>query len=132
RGIVTPMAAKGYVGASIYLLNVSSSKEQLAGSIKECGINVLIIDDEFAGRMPTELLDDIPVIIGFDTASEGTGTETYEVIEHNYPLIKDIVTHPERDINVKLPMFIRHGMIFLMSSGTTETAKGSLRNERVC
>src|SRR5690625_492147 len=54
RGIVTPMAAKGYAGASIYLLNVSSSKEQLAGSIKECGINALVIDDEFAGRMPTE------------------------------------------------------------------------------
>ncbi|WP_313548824.1 AMP-binding protein [Corynebacterium sp.] len=131
RGIVTPMAAKGYAGASIYLLNVSSSKEQLAGSIKECGINVLIIDDEFADRMPTEVLGDTPVIIGFDTASEGTGTEPYEVAEHNYPLMKDIVAHPERLKDVKLPMFPRHGMIVLMSSGTTGIPKGIMRNEPV-
>ena len=131
RGIVTPMAAKGYAGASIYLLNVSSSKEQLAGSIKECGINVLIIDDEFADRMPTEILGDTPVIIGFDTASEGTGTEPYEVAEHNYPLMKDIVAHPERLKDVKLPMFPRHGMIVLMSSGTTGIPKGIMRNEPV-
>jgi fatty-acyl-CoA synthase len=131
RGIVTPMAAKGYAGASIYLLNVSSSKEQLAGSIKECGINVLIIDDEFADRMPTEILGDTPVIIGFDTASEGTGTEPYEVAEHNYPLMKDIVAHPERVKDVKLPMFPRHGMIVLMSSGTTGIPKGIMRNEPV-
>src|SRR5699024_6497969 len=104
---------------------------QLAGSIKECGINVLIIDDEFAGRMPTELLDDIPVIIGFDTASEGTGTETYEVIEHNYPLIKDIVTHPERGKNVKLPMSPRHGAIALIASGATGIPKRIMRNEPV-
>ncbi|MGO2877138.1 MAG: AMP-binding protein [Corynebacterium casei] len=131
RGIVTPMAAKGYAGASIYLLNVSSSKEQLAGSIKECGINVLIIDDEFADRMPTDILSDTPVIIGFDTASEGTGTEPYEVAEHNYPLMKDIVAHPERLKDVKLPMFPRHGMIVLMSSGTTGIPKGIMRNEPV-
>ena len=131
RGIVTPMAAKGYAGASIYLLNVSSSKEQLAGSIKECGINVLIIDDEFAGRMPTEILDDIPVIIGFDTATQGTGNEPYEVIEHSYPLMKDIVAHPERLRDVKLPLFPRHGMIVLMSSGTTGIPKGIMRNEPV-
>ncbi|MDN6341329.1 AMP-binding protein [Corynebacterium casei] len=131
RGIVTPTAAKGYAGASIYLLNVSSSKEQLAGSIKECGINVLIIDDEFADRMPTDILSDTPVIIGFDTASEGTGTEPYEVAEHNYPLMKDIVAHPERLKDVKLPMFPRHGMIVLMSSGTTGIPKGIMRNEPV-
>lgn len=131
RGIVTPMAAKGYAGASIYLLNVSSSKEQLAGSIEECGINVLIIDDEFAERMPTDILGDIPLLIGFDTASEGTGTEPYEVIEHNYPLMKDIVAHPERVQDIKLPMFPRHGMIVLMSSGTTGIPKGIMRNEPV-
>lgn len=113
------------------MLNVSSSKEQLAGSIKECGINVLIIDDEFADRMPTDILSDTPVIIGFDTASEGTGTEPYEVAEHNYPLMKDIVAHPERLKDVKLPMFPRHGMIVLMSSGTTGIPKGIMRNEPV-
>ena len=131
RGIVTPMAAKGYAGASIYLLNVSSSKEQLAGSIEECGINVLIIDDEFADRMPTDILDDVPVIIGFDTATEGTGAEPYEVADHNYPLMKDIVAHPEYLKDVKLPMFPRHGMIVLMSSGTTGIPKGIMRNEPV-
>lgn len=131
RGIVTPMAAKGYAGASIYLLNVSSSKEQLAGSIEECGINVLIIDDEFADRMPTDILADVPVIIGFDTASEGTGTEPYEVVEHDYPLMKDIVAHPELVADIKLPAFPRHGMIVLMSSGTTGIPKGIMRNEPV-
>ena len=46
RGIITPLAAKGYAGAHIFLLNVGSSPEQLAGCIEENRINVLVIDDE--------------------------------------------------------------------------------------
>ena len=47
RNIVIPMVAKGYVGCSIYLLNVHSSPKQLADTIKENHINALVIDDEF-------------------------------------------------------------------------------------
>ena len=51
RGIIIPLGAKGYAGAGIYLLNVGSSPEQLAGCIEENGINVHVIDDEFIDRV---------------------------------------------------------------------------------
>src|SRR5699024_1917205 len=59
------------------------------------------------------------------------GNEPYEVIEHNYPLMKDIVAHPELLRDIKLPLFPHHGMIVLMSSGTTGIPKGIMRNEPV-
>lgn len=34
RGIIYPLAAKGYAGATIYLLNIGSSKEQLTACLK--------------------------------------------------------------------------------------------------
>ena len=52
RGIILPLAAKGYAGADIFLLNIGSSPEQLAGIFAENDINVLFIDDEFADRLP--------------------------------------------------------------------------------
>ncbi|MDY5841032.1 MAG: AMP-binding protein, partial [Corynebacterium camporealensis] len=59
RGIIEPLGAKGYTGGSVYMLNIGSSPEQLAGCIKETGINVLVIDDEFLPRLNEEFYDSL-------------------------------------------------------------------------
>ncbi|MBK4151837.1 AMP-binding protein [Corynebacterium macginleyi] len=112
RGIIIPLGAKGYVGAGIYLLNVGSSPEQLAGCIEENGINVLVIDDEFIDRVHPDL--DIPIIIGHDTGAS------------DLPKLDKIVKNP---LDVALPAFPKHGPIVLMSSGTTGIPKGIVRPE---
>ena len=38
RGIIYPMAAKGFAGATIYLQNIGSSKEQLTNCLKRDGV----------------------------------------------------------------------------------------------
>lgn len=116
RGILLPMAAKGYAGATMYLLNVGSSAEQLLGSIEENDINVLVVDDEFADRVP----DRPGTLVIIAHASR----------RHDEHLTLDgIVRHPERVDAVRLPAFPAHGDIVLMSSGTTGIPKGVIRPE---
>lgn len=116
RGILLPMAAKGYAGATMYLLNVGSSAEQLLGSIEENDINVLVVDDEFADRIPQR--PGTLVIIGH-------ATRTHD----DYLMLDRIVRHPEAVESVRLPAFPEHGDIVLMSSGTTGIPKGVVRPE---
>lgn len=120
RGIVYPLAAKGYVGAGIYLLNVGSSPEQLTGCIEENEINVLVIDDEFIDRLDPEVVAStgLHVIIGHQSA------------EHSdYETLDRIVSHPSETSEVNLPTFPKHGPIVLMSSGTSGIPKGVVRPE---
>ena len=113
RGILLPMAAKGYAGATIFLLNVGSSPEQLAGVIEENDINVLVIDDEFIDRAP----EGPHTII----AHQSRPTERLT--------LTDVVSRPEKLAGVRLPVFPKHGAIVLMSSGTTGIPKGVVRPE---
>lgn len=122
RGIVTPLGAKGYVGASIFLLNVGSSPEQLAGCIAENRINVLVIDDEFAPHLPQPAIAGLTVVIGYDS---GEATAKYP----GYETLESIVRHPEVFAGHTLPVFPKHGNIVLMSSGTTGIPKGIMRPE---
>ncbi len=115
RGILYPMAAKGYAGATVYLLNIGSSKEQLTACIKRDGIKVLVIDEEFLPRLDTDAID-IPIIVAH--------RDTTDKLE--YPDLDGIIkTH----IPNKLPLYPKHGPIVVMSSGTTGIPKGVIRNE---
>ncbi|WP_018297910.1 AMP-binding protein [Corynebacterium lubricantis] len=115
RGILLPMTAKGYAGSTLYLLNVGSSPEQILGCIEENNINVLLVDDEFADRIPT----DYPgLTVGYAHTSQP---------HTDYPSVKEIVHAP--DNGYKLPVWPKHGNIVLMSSGTTGIPKGILRPE---
>jgi len=120
RGILYPMAAKGYAGAAIFLLNVGSSPEQLTGCIEENDINVLVIDDEFLDRLNPEVVErtGVHVIVGHQSR------------EHDdLHTLRDIVDAPSRTAEISLPVFPDHGPIVLMSSGTSGIPKGVMRPE---
>ncbi|AKK10224.1 AMP-binding protein [Corynebacterium uterequi] len=118
RGILLPMAAKGYAGAEMYLLNVGSSPEQVLGCLQENNINVLFVDDEFADRLP-ENYPGLTVVIAHADNPIPADTESMD----------QIVRHPERYADISLPLMPRHGKIVLMSSGTSGVPKGVVRPE---
>ncbi|OFS38009.1 AMP-binding protein [Corynebacterium sp. HMSC069E04] len=133
RGIITPLAAKGYAGAHIFLLNVGSSPEQLAGCIEENRINALVIDDEFIDRLaPTDgpsptnnasPIDGLHVVIGHESGAE-IPAELAQAAS-----LRKIVENPRDVEKQKLPTWPKHGHIVLMSSGTTGIPKGIMRPE---
>ena len=124
RGIITPLAAKGYAGAHIFLLNVGSSPEQLAGCIEENRINVLVIDDEFIDRLDSSsTIAGLHVVIGHESGKD-IPTELAQAAT-----LRKIVENPRDVEKHKLPTWPKHGHIVLMSSGTTGIPKGIMRPE---
>ncbi|WP_257160449.1 AMP-binding protein [Corynebacterium cystitidis] len=119
RGILLPMTAKGYAGAHLYLLNVGSSPEQIAGIIEENNINVLIVDDEFSHVIPQDHPELTVAYAHVDTRNDAS--------RYNYPCLAEIIGRG--DNGMKLPAWPKHGNIVLMSSGTTGIPKGILRPE---
>ena len=116
RGIILPLAAKGYTGGTIFLLNIGSSPEQLAGIIAENNIDILFIDDEFADRIP-EGIEHVTRV--WAHTSRDHGDELTQA---------GIIARGTRGLP-KLPLFPKHGDMVLMSSGTSGIPKGILRPE---
>lgn len=119
RGIILPLAAKGYAGATIFLLNIGSSPEQLLGCIEENRINVLVIDDEFIDRLPAdvETHHGCRIIVGHSSGKA-----------HDFLSLSDIARTSSAGERT-LPRAPKHGDIVLMSSGTTGIPKGIIRPE---
>ena len=88
RGFFIPLAAKGYLGYTVFLLNVGASKNQLADIVKEHKLDVAIfVDSEFDDRFPEDLSDFGCTLIHAD-AAEGYRTD------FDYPTMEDVLDLP--------------------------------------
>ncbi|MEJ5918830.1 MULTISPECIES: AMP-binding protein [unclassified Corynebacterium] len=122
RGIIMPMAVKGFLGAEIMLMNIGSSAQQVDGIIEQNDVEYLFIDDEFMDRVP-ENRPDLQVVI--TTVSD---PETRAKAPEGYLFMEDLIAEGMNS-TAELEFKPEQGRIIIMSSGTTGIPKGVLRNE---
>ncbi|MDN6354222.1 MAG: AMP-binding protein [Corynebacterium sp.] len=121
RGFFIPLAAKGYLGYTVFLLNVGASKNQLADIVKEHKLDVIFVDSEFDDRFPEDLSDFGCTLIHAD-AAEGYRTD------FDYPTMEEFWTSPGPH-NDAFPSRPKQGGVVLMSSGTSGTPKAVSHTE---
>lgn len=122
RGIILPMAIKGFIGSEIMLMNIGSGPTQIRGVVDQNKAKFLFVDDEFLGNLPEDL-DDVTVVI-----TSVTMPETRKNAGKNFLLMEDLIEEG-RTSNAKFDPKPEQGRIIIMSSGTTGIPKGVLRNE---
>ena len=125
RGIIYPLAAKGFAGTHIYLLNVASSPTQLKNSIEEHNLDVLFIDEEFAGHLPADW-DKCDVII-----AHSEDLDHPKAPNSQWPGMQQLIDQAPSAKELKLSPFPKRGNIIIMSSGTSGTPKGVLHRDPV-
>lgn len=118
RAIIYALGAKGFIGARIYLLNIGSSAEQLANSLVEHELDLLVIDEEFAERLPEDL-GGCGVIIG-----HAEDLDNPQVRDSSWPTFQQVIDSAPSSEEEKLPLFPKRDRIVIMSSGTSGTPKG--------
>lgn len=113
RGFLTPFTAKGYLGFTVFLLNVGASKQQLHDIAVEHNLDVIFADSEFDDRLPTD-------VEGLTLIHSWVG-EDYRT-DIDFPTMKEFwgTPGPEAD---DLPRHVHQGHVILMSSGTSGTPK---------
>lgn len=113
RGFMIPLAAKGYLGYTVFLLNVGASKQQLHDIAVEHDLDVIFADSEFDEKLPTDIdaLTLIHAWVGQDYRTD-----------IDYPTIQQFWGTPG-PYSDTLPRKVTQGGVVLMSSGTSGTPK---------
>ncbi len=122
RGIIQPMAVKGFTGAEIMLMNIGSSIQQIEGIIEQNNVSFLFIDDEFLDRAPLDR-EGLTIVV---TAIDDPATRDFAKKHDNVLLMEDLIAEGGK---TELEHKPEQGRIIIMSSGTTGLPKGVLRNE---
>ncbi|GEM_PF-163431 len=123
RALIYALGAKGMLGAKIYLLNVASSPQQLAKSIEEHDLDVLVIDEEFTERLPEDL-GKLQIVIG-----HAEDLNNPQVGNPDWPTFQQLIDTAPSARDEKLPIFPKKDDIVIMSSGTSGTPKGVVIRE---
>ncbi|AHW62556.1 Acyl-CoA synthetase [Corynebacterium glyciniphilum AJ 3170] len=113
RGFLIPLAAKGYVGFTVFLLNVGASRTQIASIVDDHDISFLFVDSEFDDRVPDE---SSAVSICHSWIGDGARKDIA------FPSFRDLWATPATT-DVTFGRRPRQGGVVLMSSGTSGTPK---------
>lgn len=122
RGIILPMAMKGYVGAEIMLMNIGSSSEQIEGLIEQNDVKYLFLDEEFLPQLPEDLGGCKIVVTHLEDPEDRSGLPDGALV------MSDLVDEGMNS-STEIPRRPKQGRIIIMSSGTTGLPKGILRDE---
>lgn len=123
RVMVYMLAAKGFIGADIYLLNVASSPAQLQNSIAEHQLDVVFLDEEFAQHLPADF-NDCEVY-----TAHAEDLENPQVPHPDRVTFQTLINQAPSEIVEQLPKRPAKGNIIIMSSGTSGTPKGVRHRE---
>ncbi|HIW95846.1 MAG TPA: AMP-binding protein [Candidatus Corynebacterium gallistercoris] len=129
RAIIYPLTAKAFIGADIYLLNPASSPAQLKKTIEELGIEVIVIDEEFAGHLPADY-PHAQVIIGHaeDLSNPVAPNPAWPTFQQVIDTARELDQAGSEDLPT-LPAVPTKGNIVIMSSGTSGTPKAVIHRE---
>lgn len=117
------LAAKGFNGATIYLLNVAASPSQLQESIVEHSLDGVFIDEEFGQHLPADW-DKCRVFIG-----HAEDLHAPQAANHEWKTFQQLIEEAPSAEQEKLPVIPKQGGIVIMSSGTSGTPKGVRHRE---
>lgn len=123
RVVVYALVAKGFIGADICLLNPASSSVQLQKTMEELDVKAIVIDEEFADRLPEDY-SRANVIIGYAEDLQNPQAPNSE-----WETFQQVIDHAPSESEEKLPKIPKRGFITILSSGTSGTPKAVVHRE---